>query len=125
MKRIKKLLFGLTAIFLTACSGSDVYQGNWKALNSKGEKFEILFEGNKFNIKDSIGETRNFDYTQHSVMIENSVRTYGIQLSDGRGYEINFPLVENTSVALIKDENLLYTISREDYVTYEDIYKLE
>ena len=112
---------------LISCSGSDTYRGLWKATDPNGNKFEITFDAKSFVIKDTLGKSNKYNYTQNSVKTENSVETYGIKLSDGRGYEINFPNSKDESIGLIFDENGngLYTISRKDYIKYQDIYKLK
>lgn len=127
MRKTTNLLLGLICVLLYSCSGSDTYRGLWKAVDSKGEKLEITFDAKSFSIKDSTGNASNFEYTQNAVSIENSVETYGIKLSDGRGYFINFPLADDESKGIIKDAegNLLYTIGRGEYLKYEDIYKLK
>lgn len=124
MKKIFLLIF-LTLILLTSCEGSDSYQGKWKAMNSKGEKFEIFFYPKSFSIKDSLGKSQEYNYTQNSIKSENSIKSYGILLEDGRRYLIYFPL-KDESIGLIKDENgeQMFTISRKKHITYEDIYKL-
>ena len=124
MRNIKLILL-ICFVILTSCEGSDSYQGNWKALDSKGKKYEITFLPNSLIIKDSIGKTTEYTYVQNAFKHENSVDTYGIRLNDGRGYEIYFPK-NDESVGLIRDENgeEMFTISRKNYVTYEDIYKL-
>lgn len=127
MKAIKILGLVLLITMLISCSGSDTYRGLWKATDTKGQKYEITFEAKSFVIKDSLGKANKYDYTQNSVKTENSVRTYGIKLSDGRGYQINFPNSKDEGIGLIFDENGngLYTISRNNYIKYEDIYKLK
>ena len=127
MKKIHTFLLGYFILLLSACSGSDTYRGAWKATDVDGGKFEINFEAKSFTVKDSTGKTDKFDYTQHSVKISNSVETYGIELSDRRKYEINFPKADDESMGLIKDENgrPLYVISRSGYLKYEDVYKLK
>lgn len=126
MKKNHITLLAILAVILVGCSGSDTYRGSWKATDSKGEKFEIFFDAKNFIVKDSSGKSKKYDYSQNSVEIENSVATYGIQLGDGRGYQINFPNADDESIGLIKDENgnLVYTISRKDYIKYEDVFKL-
>ena len=121
----KLILLFLSLILLSSCEGSDAYQGKWKAMNAKGEKFEIDFSPKSFSIKDSLGKSQSYNYTQNSIKSENSIESYGILLKDGRGYLICFPL-KDESVGLIKDENgeLMFTISRKKYITYEEIYKL-
>lgn len=124
MKKIF-ILFVLVFITLYSCEGSDTYQGKWKALNEKGEKFDINFSPTDFSIKDSTGKSNNYKYTQNSIKSENSIETYGILLDDGRGYSIYFPK-KDESVGLILDENgkQMFTISRKSYVRYDEIYKL-
>lgn len=125
MKNIATLPVLLVTI-LCSCSGSDKYQGKWKAMDLKSHKYEIVFSPNSFSVQDTTGKLTNFSYTQNSYYSANSIETYSIQLEDGRGYQIHFPRANDESVALIKDENgvSVYMISRKDYQTYEDIYKL-
>lgn len=127
MKNIR--LFGLLLLIvgMAACSGSDTYRGAWKATDANGNKFDIVFDAKSFVVKDAAGSATQFDYTQNSIKTENSVETYGIKLSDGRGYKINFPNAKDESVGLIYDDrgNGLYTISRKEYIKYEDISRLK
>lgn len=127
MRKISLLFSGLIGIILVGCSGSKTYRGDWKGMTPNGEKVEISFAEKKLTISDSAKKSLTLDYTQNSVNIENSVETYGIKLGDGRGYKINFPIANNDSLGLIKDDNgnVMYSISRTDYVKYEDIYKLK
>jgi hypothetical protein len=126
MKNVFKSILFCVVFLLASCSGSDVYQGNWKATDAEGRQFEIDFEPKKLSIKDANGKVKDFEYTQNSVKIENSVKTYGIHLSDGRVYNIFFPIANETSKGLILLENNepLYTISRTSYIQYRDLYKL-
>lgn len=121
------LLLILFVLILSSCSGSDTYQGKWKATNPEGKKFEIEFLPKNFKIKDEAGDSSNFAYTQHSVEIKNFVETYGIKLNDGRTYSIHFPLAEDESVGVMIDGagNPVYTICRNEYKTLDDIYKLK
>jgi hypothetical protein len=124
MKKIYLLLV-FTLILLSSCEGSDSYQGKWKALNSKGERFEITFTPKTFLIKSSTGKSQKYNYTQNSIKSENSIETYGIRVEEGEGYEIFFPF-EDESIGLIRDENgvPIFTISRKNYITYDELYKL-
>ncbi len=124
MKKLSSFL-GLIFTFLISCEGSDSYQGKWKAIDSAGKKVEIVFSPTSFIIKDSQGKSNKYQYTQNSIKSENSIETYGILLEDGHGYQIYFPK-KDESVGLLFDENgkVVYTIGREDYVTYDEIYKL-
>lgn len=126
MKKISVALLGILAVILVGCSGSDTYRGSWKATDSNGAKFELFFNAKDFTVRNSTGKKEKFEYSQNSVQIENSVSTYGIQLADGRSYQINFPKSDDESIGLIKDGNgtPLYVISRKDYIKYEDIFKL-
>ena len=126
MKKINLTFLGILAIILVACSGSDVYRGSWKAMDSNGSKFELLFDAKNFSVIDTAGTVELFNYTQNSVNISNGVSTYGIQLSDGRAFQITFPIPSKPSVGLMKDGNgvPVFTIGRDDYVEYEELYKL-
>ncbi len=126
MKNYALAFLMLIACSLFGCSGSDMYRGNWKATDNTGNKFELTFDPKSFSIKDMNGKVAKFDYTQNSIKIENSTRKYGIQLSDGRAYNIVFPIAGNTSegfIALPNNETV-YTISRTAYIQYQDLYKL-
>jgi hypothetical protein len=126
--RMKNYSIGLLAflIILTGCSGSDVYQGNWKATDSESNRFEIDFMPKSFKVNDLNGKVVAYEYTQNSVKIENSVRTYGIRLSDGRLFKILFPVAEDTSkgVLMLENDEPLYTICRTEYIEYKDLYNL-
>ena len=124
MRKATNFLLGLVLISLYSCSGSDTYRGAWKAINEKGEKFEINFEAKDFTIKDSTGKTDSYKYKQNSVSIKNSIETYGIQVSDGKSYQINFPVANDETMGVIKDAagTPLYIIGRSRYVQYEEIY---
>lgn len=126
---MKKLLlfFSILSFLLIACSGSDVYRGAWKATDAQGGKFELVFDAKLFSVTDSTGKKDEFKYSQNSVNINNGVSSYGIQLSDGRKYEILFPIPSNPKVALLKDENNVpvFAISRDEYMKYEELYNLK
>lgn len=127
MRKIINLFLGLVLISLCSCSGSDTYRGLWKAINEKGEKFEINFDAKSFTVKDSTGQTKTYQYKQHSVSIKNSVETYGIQVSDGRNYLIHFPIANDETKGAIQDANgrPIYIIGRLNYIKYEDVYGLK
>jgi len=126
MKSKKFFLFLLVFITLISCSGSDVYQGNWKATNFVGLQAEINFGKDSFSVKDSQGGYKEYNYTQNSIKTSNGIKTYGIKLADGRGYQIHFPNAKTDDIAIIMDENgnVIYTLNRKEYMLYEDIYKL-
>ncbi|WP_298506295.1 hypothetical protein [uncultured Maribacter sp.] len=127
MKKVKYLVTLLAVIFLIACSGSDTYRGDWKATNVDGEQYNLTFNAKSFTVTNTAGEVTNYNYTQNSVNIKNSVETYGLNLEDGRKYQLNFPLADDESVGLLLDSNgkVLYAISRDNYITYDDIFALD
>ena len=44
------------ALLLGACSGSESYRGEWKAVASDGSKAEITFAAKSFTVKDEKGK---------------------------------------------------------------------
>lgn len=126
MRITNYLLVALTAILLSACSGSDTYRGKWKATDADGLKFDLTFEAKKFSIRTDDGETTDFGYSQNSINIENSVSTYGISLDDGRSFQISFPLTDDETKGVFLDANgnFIYAISRDSYISYDDIFGL-
>ncbi|HYG14726.1 MAG TPA: hypothetical protein VEC12_03165 [Bacteroidia bacterium] len=126
MKKLN-LLLAVLLVILASCSGSDTYQGKWKATDAAGNKFEIDFAPKSVTIKGSKGDSTLYEYTQNSINIENSVETYGINLDDGRTYSIHFPIADDESKGVIMGPsgNLIYTIDRKKFTMYEGIYKLK
>jgi len=123
---IKKMLFtAAIALFLAACSGSETYRGNWKATDQNGTHLEIVFGENDFSITNQ-GEIQKFEYSQNSMSTSNFVETYGIRLSDGRSFQIHFPVADDETVGAILDANgqPQYIISRDNYIGYQDLYGL-
>jgi hypothetical protein len=120
-----KVMLVLLSI-LTGCKGSDVYRGVWKALDKNGAKYELVFDDKSFTAKDSNGVIETFEYTQNSISLKNSTRKYGIKLKDGRFFFIFFPIANETGKGLITLESMqpIYTISRTDYVQFDEILKL-
>lgn len=127
MKNLIASFCGILLLLLAACSGSDTYRGAWKAMDIQGARYEIVFDARKFTVKGSDDKVVVFRYTQNSVHIRNAVKTYGIRLSDGRSYQIDFPDSKDESTGLIKDANgvPVYTISRNNYIPYTDLYQLK
>lgn len=127
MRKTINFLLGLVLISLYSCSGSDTYRGLWKAINERGEKFEINFDAKNFTVKDSSGEVKTYTYTQNSVSIKNSVETYGIKVSDGKDYVISFPVANDETKGAILEATgrPLYIIGRSNYINYEDVYGLK
>lgn len=125
MKKTKIIFVTLITLIFGGCSGSDTYRGNWKATNEEGARLDIVFGENDFSITEK-GKTENFEYSQNSVSIENSVETYGIKLDDGRLFQIHFPIGNDESKGAILNANgrPLYIISRTEYIGYKDVYGL-
>ena len=126
MKRIIPATFILFCIILTSCSGSDVYQGTWKALDGEEKQFEITFRPKEMAIKEVDGESEKQGYSQNSVSIRNSTRTYGIQLDNGMSYSVVFPIPGNVEKGAITDQNgqILFIIGKSKYYSYKDVYGL-
>jgi len=127
MRNIFTTFLLLSISFLASCGGSDNYLGQWKGTDAKGEKYTLSFQPKNFSIVRESGDSLHFDYAQYSVKIENSIRSYGIKLSDGRVYTIIFPLANDKSKAVMAMENgkPVYTLSRDSYLSYDEMYKLD
>ena len=125
MRKTIIVFIALITLILGGCSGSDTYRGNWKATNEEGTQLDIVFGAKHFTITEN-GQTKKYEYKQNSISIENSVETYGIKLSDGRSFQIHFPIAEDESKGAILDANgrPLYIISRTAYIGYKDVYGL-
>ena len=126
MRNYLSSFFILAIIFLTGCSGSDTYLGDWKATDINGDKYILAFKPKSFYIKKESGDSLNFEYTQNSVKIENSVKTYGIKLDDGRVYNLFFPVANDVSMCLMTMENgkPVYTLNRTSFMSQDEIYSL-
>jgi ferredoxin-fold anticodon binding domain-containing protein len=128
MKKVKLVLGICLLLLILSCEGSDAYQGKWKALDLKGKKHQITFSQKEITIKDSSGKSIIHSYIQsgmgHHGSSDKSVDTYKILLNNGQNYQIYFPK-NDESLGLIMDGNGLqiFTISRKDYLTYDDINK--
>ena len=125
MKSSNFFLMIVFATLVMACGGSDTYRGSWKATDVDGKELDLVFREHTFVVKHE-NDSSVFEYSQHSILIENSIETYGIKLDDGRNYQIHFPIANDESKGFIRDgnENVIYTISRDGYLNYEDLYKL-
>lgn len=126
MRNCFTTLLMFTLLALTGCKGSDVYLGEWKGTDINGDQYILSFTPRNFWIKKTNGDSLNFEYTQNSVKIENSVRTYGIKLKDGRAYNIFFPIANDMSKGLMTMENgkPVYTINRNSYLSQDELYSL-
>lgn len=119
------LALSLCTILLASCSGSDTYRGDWKATDPDGTHYDIHFDAENFSITME-GERKEFVYSQNQINISNGVETYGITLDDGRTCQIHFPIASDESVGVMYDGagQLIFTISRHEYLTYEDAFGL-
>lgn len=126
MKKLIYLFSLLTIFIVTACSGSDTYRGDWKAMDGDGKKYDLHFDAKTFTWTPIGGEKETHDYTQNSVNISNGVETYGIKVDGGKGFQIQFPLPDDETKGAVIDANgkVLYTIGRKDYVQYDELYNL-
>ncbi|MCU0350221.1 MAG: hypothetical protein MUF43_05235 [Flavobacterium sp.] len=122
---MKKIIPIVVLIFIFSCQGSDTYQGKWKVMDAKGNKLFIEFQTNDFSIYDSLGKNKNYSYTQNSIKYENSIKTYGITLEDGRAYKISFPTNDkNVAIILNEDDVKLFSLHRNRHQSFEEIYSL-
>jgi hypothetical protein len=126
MKKIK-LIFTLFLIsLLYSCGGSESYQGKWKALDLKGNRYEITFTDNKVSLKDSSGKVTTHSYFQTSMghvgSSNNFTDTFEIRLNNGIKYQIFFPK-EEQNCGLIRYGSGIFSISRKGYLTVDEINK--
>lgn len=121
MNNHRYLIILLASMFLVACSGSTTYRGTWKAVDNEGKKLEIFFDAKLLKLTDSSHQIKEYNYTQNSVNITNGVETYGIQIQDVGSYQLYFPFTDE-SKGFITDPNgnVMYTISRDEYITQEE-----
>ncbi len=121
---ILPLIIGM--FIFASCEGSDTYRGDWKATDMQGAHAEIHFEAKSMSVTHADGQKSEYTYKQNQVKNENGVMTYGIKLGDGRSLQLYFPITENKSRGLILDANshVIYTISRDEYLFYNDLYAL-
>ncbi|MEZ4859202.1 MAG: hypothetical protein R2781_10365 [Flavobacteriaceae bacterium] len=125
MKTAKNSILAFLILILGACSGSDAYQGMWKATNEAGEHLDIEFGENDLFITQE-SKTEQYQYSQNSINISNGVKTYGITLSDGRSFQIQFPIKGDESKGAMLDSNgrAVFIINRDDYIGYKEVYGL-
>lgn len=126
---MKSLALGFVVFFLfslVSCNGSETYRGDWKATDPKGSQYDINFQENTFTLRDATGAETQYDYTQNEVSNDNGVMTYGIKLGDGRKLQIRFPFDADQTKGFLLDANnhVMYTISRDRYMKYEEVYQL-
>lgn len=126
MKKLFLFIGLLLSFLVVSCSGSDAYQGEWKATNNNKEEFFIAFDRDNFIVTDAQGNTETYEYTQHSYKSHNSVVTYGIRLSkDGRELKVHFPIPKNENIGYIMSaqDQIIFTLSRDEFITPDDINK--
>ncbi|MCX2743250.1 hypothetical protein OO013_05200 [Mangrovivirga sp. M17] len=128
MNHLTKIFFCFLLIGFIACSGSDEYAGKWKATNSEGDKFVFKFEPETLTISDSTKKATSIGYTQNKISNKNGVVTYGIQLEDGRHYDILFSNPSDSTSAIILESNsqkALYVLNRNEYVGFDEAHSIE
>ena len=118
-------LFVLTLVIM-GCQGSEVYRGKWKALNSEGIQYTIEFTEEQMIVTRDSSDTETWKYAQNSVHISNRNREYGIRLDNGLSYKILFPIKDNQDKGAITDQNgqIIFTIGRNEFYTYQDVFGL-
>lgn len=111
---------------LCACSGSESYRGSWKGTDLKGKRVDFVFSEKSFVIHETNGMKTQYDYVQNEVIKENGIQIFGIKLGDGRQLQIRFPFESDLRKGFILDANdhVMYTISRDNYLKYEEVYQL-
>jgi len=121
-----RIAYIILLLGLVSCEGSENYQGSWFATNRDGEHFDIEFDSHFFSVVNDSGDSSIHKYSQHSYKYENSVTTYGIKLEDGRNYNVFFPFAKDSTKAVIQLESqeVLYTLCRDSFILFEDIYAL-
>ncbi len=122
--RIVLLLLFIAA--LAGCAGSDMYLGEWKATDAQENQLHVIFEPHVFMVVNAVGDTTHFEYSQNTMKFENDVYQYGITLNDGRKYTVHFPFAGDQTKGIISlpNRDVLYVISRSEYLTYSDLYNL-
>lgn len=115
-KRICAIILVLIVI-LIGCNGSGLYRGSWKGIDSIGGKVEIIFDSKVLTITDSLGKSNKFGYTQSYVLNRHTDVTFGIDLSNGREYQISFPYPDNKNTAVIVNEKtyVIYWMNRNGF----------
>ena len=118
-------LFVLTLVIM-GCQGSEVYRGKWKALNPEGIQSTIEFTEDQMIVTRDSSDTETWKYAQNSVHISNRNREYGIRLDNGLSYKILFPIKDNQDKGAITDQNgqIIFTIGRNEFYTYQDVFGL-
>ena len=125
MNIIRPALFA-AALFLTACSGSEAYRGEWKATAADGTKAEIVFAEKSFTVKDEKGGQTVYEYTQNKYQFENGRTSYGIDIKNGSEAQIVFPFKGNGERAAMTapDDTILYTLDRRAYIPVDRFWQL-
>ena len=111
------------ALLLGACSGSESYRGEWKAVasdgsKSDGSKAEITFAEKSFTVKDEKGKEAVYEYTQNQYKLESGRTSYGIDIKNASEARIVFPFKGKADRATMvaPDDTILYMLDRHAYV---------
>ncbi len=115
-----------TALLISACSGSESYRGEWKAVASDGSKAEITFAEKSFTVKDEKGKETVYEYTQNQYKLESGRTSYGIDIKNASEARIVFPFKGKTDRATMvaPDDTILYMLDRHAYVPADQFWKL-
>lgn len=121
---IKKILiYSLLLIVFIGCSGSDSYRGKWFAMTPNGSKLILIFKDNTLTetngTKSQVYKYKQFSYANAM----GGSKIYGIRINGKDEFKINFPDKSNDRFGLIldKNDNIIYSINRANYVNTKDI----
>lgn len=118
----KFVLFGIviliSALMLSGCKGSDTYRGEWKVTGINGDQFVFYFLEKSLVTTGASGRSDTVGYTQNAIRIENGIRSYDINLSNGYQYQIVFPVKGDETKAKITNPEggTVFTMGRSAYI---------
>ena len=114
------------ALLLGACSGSESYRGEWKAVASDGSKAEITFAKKSFTIKDEKAKKPSTNTLRTNTNSESGRTSYGIDIKNASEARIVFPFKGKTDRATMvaPDDTILYMLDRHAYVPADQFWKL-
>lgn len=118
----KSVLFGIailiSAWMLSSCKGSDTYRGEWKVTGINGERFVFHFLEKSLVTTATSGIPDTVGYIQNAIRVENGIRSYGINLSNGYQYLIVFPVKGDDTKARITNPEggTIFTMGRSAYI---------
>ena len=127
MTKIHQLFTCLFLCLLLACSGSDTYRGNWKAVSDDGNQFDMIFQEDQMIFKMSDTDSTVFNYSQMGISIRGGRSQDIIRLEGGTRYFIQFPVDDDESKGLILDSfgEKRYSINRTNHMPLDEIEMYE